>query len=88
MILLRVGSPEFEGLTFGEEPADGNWLRAFPVATPLFLSGYGPRAGHYLLDVLAQKGTFTLSQGRGGAYPGLSPTFLPLATAVKKRIRQ
>lgn len=81
---IEGGLPEFEGLTFGEEPADGNWLRAFPVATPLFLSGYGPRAGHYLLDVLAQKGTFTLSQGRGGAYPGLSPTFLPLATAVKK----
>ena len=78
---IEGGLPEFEGVTFGEDPAEGNWLRARPVATPLFLSGYGPRAGHYLLNILEKQGVFTLSQGRRRSYPGLVPTILPLTAA-------
>ncbi|NLC53628.1 MAG: hypothetical protein GX770_06640 [Firmicutes bacterium] len=71
---------EFEGVALGQEPASGNWLRARPVATPLFLSGYGPRAGQYLLDVLGKQGAFMLNQGPGRALP----TLLPLTGAAKK----
>lgn len=71
----------FNGVVFGEEPSGGSWLQARPVATPLFLSGYGPRAGQYLLKVLEEQGAFTLSTKRGGASYGLRPTFLPLTAA-------
>ncbi|NLM36600.1 MAG: hypothetical protein GX202_00550 [Firmicutes bacterium] len=74
------GLAGFDGVTLGETPANGNWLRAFPVTAPLFLSGYGPRAHQYLLKVFERQGAFTLPQGGGRAFP----TSLPLAAVAPK----
>ncbi|HHW12536.1 MAG TPA: hypothetical protein GXX33_05995 [Firmicutes bacterium] len=74
---IEGGLAGFDGVIFGEAPANGNWLRASPVAAPLFLSGYGPRARQYLVNALAKQGVFTLQQGGGWTLP----TFLPLTAA-------
>lgn len=82
-IFIEGSLPGYEGVALGVEPTAGNWLQARPVATPLFLSGYGPRAGDYLLTVLHKQGVFRSDQGRATAYPGLVPTLLPLAMGAK-----
>lgn len=80
------GLPGYTGVALGDAPPEGAWLRARPVATPLFLSGYGSRAGEYLLTALQREGAFISSQGRGMAYPGLIPALQPLALAAPEAV--
>lgn len=75
----RGGLPGYAGVTLGKVPPEGSWLVARPVATPLFLSGYGARAGEYLLTALKKQGALLSFRGRASSYPGLIPALQPLA---------
>jgi hypothetical protein len=44
------GLAGYRGIAFGNEPPGESWLWAQPVSTPLFISGFGPRAGNYLFS--------------------------------------
>lgn len=70
------GLPGVQGVALGKAPG-GSWLVAQPVQTPLYLSGYGPRAREYL------SATFAL-RDKAQTFPGLPVTLLPLEAAAPK----
>ncbi|HHT47845.1 MAG TPA: hypothetical protein GXZ98_00930, partial [Firmicutes bacterium] len=77
------GLPGYDGVALGEGPAEGPWLRARPVATPLFLSSYRPLADNYLLATLQERGAYLVYPERPTAGQGLIAALQPLAFAGK-----
>jgi hypothetical protein len=73
----------YQGVVLGDEPSDGSWLRAHPVATPLFITSYRPIDDQCLLTTLQQYGFRNIDQnGRGGR--GSTLIRQPLAVAPTK----
>ncbi len=46
----RGGLTGYQGVAFSSKPPGESWLWAKPVSTPLFISGFGPRASKYLFS--------------------------------------
>jgi len=74
------GLSGYQGVVLGGEPTDDSWLRAHPVATPLYITSYRSLTDHYLLTTLQQHGLYLSDQGRKAGWE-FAPIRQSLASA-------